>query len=518
MEDVRHSFTPTRSKKTWWIAAVILLLLVVGAGYQIMHRKAATSTTGGTSDTPHVSVTAVNDLHATSTFETVGSVTAMSEAHIQAEASGRITSVPVQLGQTVSAGTVVATLENSAQQAALLSAQGSYEAAQANAHINDLSSSDAQTGLAAAVNAANTAYKNAYTSVSTIVYSSIDGFYADPNAVTPSVRFPTNQASYFNSERVALQTILPDWQQHTTNMIPSGQIDTSISAALTTSQRVASLLDSFITETKNARTTTMLDGKTLNSYTPGLLAARTTLNATIASLQGAETSLQTAESAVSKAQIAATSSNVSLASAQLTQAEGALRAAQNNYDKTVIRTPITGTINALYVKTGQYANPNMPIAIVANNNGLEVDTYVTESDSVHIALGDTVKIGDTATGTIIAKAAALDPTTGKVAVRISLSNPDGIVNGSTVHVTFTEHAPETPGAKTYTVPLTALKLGVQKTEVFTVSSSSTLVAHTVTVGPVVGDSVSVTSGLTPDMQIVTDARGLKADEAVILDK
>ena len=45
--------------------------------------------------------------------------------------------------------------------------------------------------------------------------------------------------------------------------------------------------------------------------------------------------------------------------------------------------------------------------------------------------------------------------------------------------------------------------------VFTVSTSSTLVAHSVVQGTLLGDQIVISEGLTPDMRIVTDARGLK---------
>ena len=56
-------------------------------------------------------------------------VEAVSEANLQAETGGRITSVSVDVGDTVSAGKVLATIESSAQRAALVQAQGAYEAA-----------------------------------------------------------------------------------------------------------------------------------------------------------------------------------------------------------------------------------------------------------------------------------------------------------------------------------------------------------------------------------------------------
>ena len=39
----------------------------------------------------------------------------------------------------------------------------------------------------------------------------------------------------------------------------------------------------------------------------------------------------------------------------------------------------------------------------------------------------------------------------------------------------------------------------------------------ITFGAILGDRVTVTSGLTPDMEIVTDARGLAEAQIVVVD-
>jgi len=53
----------------------------------------------------------------------VGTVRAVSEAQIQAERGGRVTSVRVKAGDFISAGTIIATLENASEYASLLQAE-----------------------------------------------------------------------------------------------------------------------------------------------------------------------------------------------------------------------------------------------------------------------------------------------------------------------------------------------------------------------------------------------------------
>jgi multidrug efflux pump subunit AcrA (membrane-fusion protein) len=54
--------------------------------------------------------------------------------------------------------------------------------------------------------------------------------------------------------------------------------------------------------------------------------------------------------------------------------------------------------------------------------------------------------------------------------------------------------------------------------VFTVDATSTLVSVPVELGTLLGEEVVIKTGLSPDMQIVKDARGLKAGEVVTVNQ
>ena len=70
------------------------------------------------------------------------------------------------------------------------------------------------------------------------------------------------------------------------------------------------------------------------------------------------------------------------------------------------------------------------------------------------------------------------------------------------------------GAGIFKIPLSAVKITPRETYVFTLSATNTLEAVQVELGTLLGDEVEIKSGLTGDMQIVKDARGLKTGEVV----
>ncbi len=67
-----------------------------------------------------------------------------------------------------------------------------------------------------------------------------------------------------------------------------------------------------------------------------------------------------------------------------------------------------------------------------------------------------------------------------------------------------------------TIPITALKIGSENIVVFSVDAQSVLVPHVVTLGTLMGERVEIKTGVTPELMIVTDARGLQAGEKVIV--
>ena len=81
---------------------------------------------------PHVRVSSVADLSSqTGPLTVVGTVKSLNQANILAQTSGEIVSLSRSIGDTVSAGGVMGSFENSSQRAAVLQAQGGLDAANA---------------------------------------------------------------------------------------------------------------------------------------------------------------------------------------------------------------------------------------------------------------------------------------------------------------------------------------------------------------------------------------------------
>lgn len=479
------------------------LILLVVVGLVLRGGSLDTTTNDEVAKKPIVTLRTVASLQSESNFSVVGTVRAVSEATLQAEAGGRVTAVNVRTGDTVALGTILATIENSSERAALLQAEGAYESALAASRGSGVGLDEARVG-------ARNTYRSAFTSVEGVIRNLVDEFFSNTDSAIIGFKLDGGgQTEVINATRREIETMLTEWSSEIARG-GGGGVGTEAVMLENAEDRVT-LVNDFVTklafivseEDPNAQFTE----DDLALYATRLAGARTSLEGMLSTISGARQALEQAE-------VAGGTGAPSQSDALLKSALGALRSAQANYEKTLVRTPISGVVNALYLTEGTYASLGEPAAIVANNGSLEVSAALGESDLETIAIGDTVYINETITGTITNIAPAVDPLTGKAEVKVSVDDADTLKNGSTVTVTFKRGQEDTSRSDIMVLPLSALKLLPSGPIAFGIDDRATLIAYPVTLGDIMGDTVEITGGLTPESIIVSDARGLRAGDVV----
>ncbi len=276
---------------------------------------------------------------------------------------------------------------------------------------------------------------------------------------------------------------------------------------------VIAIIDVFTTLASTADSVDTLDGVVVSSYISSLSGARTTLNTNVTALEAAQTSLITAEERLRTASIGGTQNSVvSAANAQVKQALGSLRSAQAALAKTILRSPIAGTVNTVSVNTGDFIGSFTQVAEVANNDALEVSVFVGSADIAQLAIGDTVLIQNMSTGTITNIAPAIDPVTQKTEVKIAAESNE-LTNGDTVTITLSNVSQTVIENAPLLVPIAAVKFTVTDGSMFVVESGK-LISIPVEVGPIVGSFVTIKAGIDRATEFVLDARGLSAGQSV----
>jgi RND family efflux transporter MFP subunit len=464
-----------------------------------------------------VTVAPVSDLaNANTNLPLLGTVTSTSEATIRSESSGKLTRVYKKLGDYVSAGAVIAEFENSGERAAVLQAEGAYDAAKAARDIAKINSGTTNSSLSEVkTNALNT-ISSAYNSMDDVIRVKTDTYFTDPRfedaRLLPSI--PDSQLAYsIEAERKALEKMLIAREAKNRTLTTSSDLASELNSVQNEVQMVKSYLDDLSSAVSKAVPDSSYTQSSLDNAKTIVSIARSSIAGAITSLTASKTSLNAsvAASEVAGKTTGDSSGTVATADASVKQALGAYNAALSRLEKTVIRSPISGTLNSLSIETGDFISAFTQVAVVSNNGALEVVSYVTEEDAKRIQVGNNVLIDNSVQGVITRIASAIDPVTKKIEVRVGITDKSSsLVNGQSVRITITKGKQAiTSTSGPITIPLSALKLTPNGTYVFTLSATSSLIAIPVKDGAILGDEIQILSGLNGTESIVTDARGLK---------
>jgi multidrug resistance efflux pump len=527
-------------KKLWswflklprWIQVVIVVVLLVLVGGIILLIRGKSDTTAENM-LPTVTVQSLNSFGAGSdSVDVLGTVQSVSEADLLAQSSGNVVSVNTTLGANVPAGFVIANLDGSAASASVLQAQGAYDAALAAERATSLQSQNSTNSLSVEQTAVRTTYESTYSTLDSVLETDVALFFGAPGPFGPSlVLSPLTTGNTLPQEHETILNLIDTWRA---SLATDSTADPA--SLLTNAQTTLNTVSSFLTDL-GALAIQNGSGATA-SQLAALAAARSSVNTLLSNISSTQTAYNASLTAQAVGQTQSDSSNsssdVTSSEASVEEALGGLRAAQAAYEKTVVRAPIAGTVNFLSIHVGDFVTANEHVATVAHDNTLEVVMELSQDDRNRIEVGNTLTIDGSYQGVVTTIAPALDPTTKEIEVDVAVDSGADLVDGQSVQVALPSPTPQASGSTASTnstatttsgtasttpnveVPITAVKLLPNEQDVFTVDSTGHLVAHPVTIGNVIGDDIQILTPLDPSLEIVTDARGLSAGDAVLI--
>lgn len=463
----------------------------------------------------------------------LGTVSSKSEADVRAESSGRLVAVYKKLGDYVRAGEVIAEFDNSAERAGVVQAQGAYDAAKAGQGIASISTNIAEintglsvTSLTNAKTQAQNTIKTVYVTLDDAVRTKTDGQFSNPQTREAKFVVSVSDAKLviaLEAEHQNIESLLSTRERRNRTFTENDDLVAELNTIENEANTVKTYLDDLSLALNHAIPDNSASQSTIEGYKTSTGLARAAVGGSLSVIAISRTALNASISASKVAQKSLELSNTgSTASteASLKSALGLLQAAEARLESTIIRSPISGTINSISVHTGDFIPPFGEVAVVSNNGALEVVSYTTLEDAIVLKVGGKVTIEGSVPGVITSIAHAIDPKTKKIEIRIGiLGSQSALINGQSVRIeAMRARVVATNKNKNIQIPLSALKITPLGARVFTVSASSTLVAHPVKEGKLLGDQIEIVEGLTPEMEIVIDARGLKEGQAITLSK
>lgn len=431
-----------------------------------------------------------------------GIVTAATEDSLAFQKSGTLSSVNIVVGDHVTAGEVLATLDNTSDIAAVASAQATL--AELSRNLTPQEQAVASTTLETAKKNAVAAVADAYNTIQSAIVNDSNTLFVSPQSANPKFIVPTAtfaQEQQVEVEQVKTITLLQAWGTE----IAAGT--TSTNTLLTNAKKytddVASLINDISTAvTAFSHAGTLTQASTVATY---LIAANNANTAVVNAeneITNAQTALATAESNYNLKLAGNTPQTIAAQAAIVEQAQATL--AEDS-----LTAPVDGTVTQSNGNVGETVTANTPFIHIISDTPYQVDTYLSEDSIGLIALNQDATVTLDAYGPNVlfpAKVVTVDPGqtlingVGMYKVTLQfLHNDPRIKDGMTANVSIVVSEDDNVLA----IPQSAV-LTNAGTPLVIVATSSTLKTEPVSTGITGADGwTEITSGLLEGERVVT---------------
>lgn len=371
------------------------------------------------------------------------------EIVVRAETSGKVTRT-LGAGTRVAAGDVIAELENSAQRAALLQAEGSLEVAEAGQEktkkgLRSEQISNRETSLENAKNTAVTTLLSAYATVDSSVNDTADEmFYRVGLDAAPIFTVKTKNESNENQIeqiRFELDTILVRQLSQGRSISTATDLIKELTATETEVRKVRNFTDMVLAALTDSIPTNTVSETEIAAHRAAMTAARTSLTSTLTSLSTARTNLETAAKNLEEGLAYSQDTDLASASAGVKQASGAYAAALSAYQKTIIRAAAPGEITSCSAKTGDVISVGADVCRISTTSMGANTSYTLPLSSVKytpagayvfvVQEDNTTKLVRVETGLVTANAITV---TGLLGTENIVSDIRGLKEGEKVEV------------------------------------------------------------------------------------
>jgi len=377
----------------------ILLVLAIGgsiAAYLYLGRATASQQSAD--------FVAVKRMDLVQTVSATGQVMPASDISLSFERTGKVTSAPAQVGQTVAKGQTLASLDTSDLAIQLDLAQNSLALAQIKLDQlknADIPSGDASTEIQTAINSSKETsankIKEAYITADGIMGMSIDQFFSQPKSSNPVFGLTINQgnstylinapietAFKLNRERRAITNSMDKWENDVNNL---DNIDNTQNDAETSLEQIQALLTDLANFINSYNPANASDNLVYGSYKTAVQNSRMTIDTTLAGLLAAK-------QAYNSSKASANPDDIKMQEIAVANAQGQIESIENQIAKSSVYCPIDGIVSVQDAKAGQTASAGLPLIGVFSNSNLQIDVNLSESDVAK------VKPGQAATATL----------------------------------------------------------------------------------------------------------------------
>jgi multidrug resistance efflux pump len=332
----------------------------------------------------------------TSDVLATGSVTPLQNPDLSFQVAGQVRYVRAVVGQKVSAGTLLATLDTGILSANYAAAQATLSGLAAGPRTVDVA------GKQTSVQTAQTTLDNEYSRLASLLAAdagqaedavhATDQLYLSMTYVdfphlslAPQHQSIADAAGY---DRAALDIDFQSWDKSLAGLQTSSPA--SIDAALDDTIARLIRIRTYFTDLTSAANDAFpelspaklanisSERASVNSLIVALTNEKQTLSSYRLAVKSANDALSLTQAGSPVQDIAAAQARVNAAAAALAQAE--------------IVAPFSGTVASVAIKAGDPASPNTPAISLLPNGNLEVEVYLSEIDMTKLSVGDAADV------------------------------------------------------------------------------------------------------------------------------
>ena len=389
----------------------VIVLLVIFVGYKIFGPK---------DNSANITTDIVRRENLRQTILATGQVTSTTDLSLSFSGSGIVKTLKVKVGDNVKAGQILATLDQGKELAALTSARGAVAAAEARYKRTIEGASNEEIALARiALQNAQLDYSRVQSQQELLVANTYKNLLnSTPEALpangTTDYSAPTISGNYSKNTEGELRISVYQSSSGTSFSVSglangSGPVTTTNPQPLGDSglyivfPSASVTITEWIIEIPNKKASDYVTN--LNAYQAALKTQDSALGSALALIDQRTAELSIKESSARDA-------DIELAKADILSAQGQYQAASANYENTVLRAPVAGTITRVDIKLGELAQASKEVMVLQDIKNLYLEANINEANVANVNIGAPIELTFDAFGTeniFLGKILRVDP-------------------------------------------------------------------------------------------------------------
>lgn len=388
--------------KTKWTIGILIVLAAGGGIYAVSH--------SGKSTYQFVTVTRGSIVE---TVSVTGNTTPEKSVSLGFGTAGTVQHVYAEVGDRISAGAVLASLNTSDLSAQLLEAQATVDGAeaklaglQAGSRPEDIASAQAAydksvQDLANLYSAVSDTAADSFQKANDAVRNQLSPLFSNADGIAPQLTFSTARsqaATDAENARVAAGAALNALQNSlpTLESDPQSALDADIMHALSNLSVVRNFISTTTTALNGASDLTQSTLTTYQGYAASALAEANTaiknLNTAMQNIASQKLTVAGLKADLDLTKAGSTAEDIAAQQAQVENAEAAVASIEAKLGNSEIVAPQAGIVTQFDAKIGEVVAASTPLVSVISDQAFEVDANVPETDIGKVALGDVVSM------------------------------------------------------------------------------------------------------------------------------